>query len=394
MSDSSESLQFYRDVKAFTYFQDILENDNFIEAPDDWSVVLTDIKGSTKAIEAGNYKKVNLLGASGIAAVVNVTKEVEIPYVFGGDGATLLVPNSYLDVVEQALTATQRMSVVQFGMELRAGAVPIALLKQLGGTVLVGKYSLSPGNCLAQFRGGGLAKVEELLKTGDSRVRVFQPGTSNEPPDLEGLSCRWEPVISRNGTMLTFLVMSRIENSSLAYGEAMEKIGDIMGHDFKLLNPVSLLQFRRKFSPRAALVEAKMNSGASAVKFKKMIGYLAVFLLQWFIFRFHINFGAFKVLKYKHEMVRNSDFKKFDDMLRMVIDCTLAQADAIETALAKLESQQSIWYGTHRSAEALMTCLVFSETQDNHLHFIDGSDGGYAMAAKQLKAQKARIIAS
>jgi Protein of unknown function (DUF3095) len=34
-----------------------------------------------------------------------------------------------------------------------------------------------------------------------------------------------------------------------------------------------------------------------------------------------------------------------------------------------------------------MTCLVFSLEQSRHVHFIDGADGGYALAALQLKAQ-------
>jgi Protein of unknown function (DUF3095) len=35
----------------------------------------------------------------------------------------------------------------------------------------------------------------------------------------------------------------------------------------------------------------------------------------------------------------------------------------------------------------MMTCLVFSLEQSRHVHFIDGADGGYALAALQLKAQ-------
>jgi hypothetical protein len=33
-----------------------------------------------------------------------------------------------------------------------------------------------------------------------------------------------------------------------------------------------------------------------------------------------------------------------------------------------------------------LTCIVFSYN-GNHVHFVDGSDGGYAMAARGLKAQ-------
>ena len=38
---------------------------------------------------------------------------------------------------------------------------------------------------------------------------------------------------------------------------------------------------------------------------------------------------------------------------------------------------------------ALMTCLVFNLEKSEHVHFIDGGDGGFAIAAKQLKAQLA-----
>jgi hypothetical protein len=40
-----------------------------------------------------------------------------------------------------------------------------------------------------------------------------------------------------------------------------------------------------------------------------------------------------------------------------------------------------------------MTCLVFSLAQGRHVHFIDGADGGYALAARQLKAQLQALAA-
>ena len=41
-----------------------------------------------------------------------------------------------------------------------------------------------------------------------------------------------------------------------------------------------------------------------------------------------------------------------------------------------------------------MTCLVFSLEASDHLHFIDGADGGFALAARQLKAQLAAANSS
>jgi len=46
-------------------------------------------------------------------------------------------------------------------------------------------------------------------------------------------------------------------------------------------------------------------------------------------------------------------------------------------------------FGIHRQSSAIMTCVVASPTQPNHIHFVDGAAGGYAMAAAELKAKGA-----
>jgi DNA-binding IscR family transcriptional regulator len=86
-------------------------------------------------------------------------------------------------------------------------------------------------------------------------------------------------------------------------------------------------------------------------------------------------------------MISNSDYRKFDDMLRMVIDCSKEEAEKIEAYLEQKRQAKQIVYGTHRSEKALMTCFVTTLEGNGHVHFIDGSDGGYVLAAKQMKAQ-------
>jgi len=106
---------------------------------------------------------------------------------------------------------------------------------------------------------------------------------------------------------------------------------------------------------------------------------------------------------YKKGMRTHSDYRKFDDMIRMVIDCTPQQADEIDDMLQRYSCPEynnknnnnnnqnvgrgRIFYGSHRSNCTLMTCLVGDTTEGDHIHFIDGDDGGYAMAAKTLKRQ-------
>ena len=41
------------------------------------------------------------------------------------------------------------------------------------------------------------------------------------------------------------------------------------------------------------------------------------------------------------------------------------------------------------SREALMTCLVFDMRRSEHVHFVDGGNGGFAMAAVGFKARLA-----
>ena len=71
----------------------------------------------------------------------------------------------------------------------------------------------------------------------------------------------------------------------------------------------------------------------------------------------------------------------------MILDCTLEIAESIEALFMELHTQGKIAFGIHRSDHALMTCLVFSLAKGEHVHFVDGSDGGFTMAAVQFKAQ-------
>jgi len=56
--------------------------------------------------------------------------------------------------------------------------------------------------------------------------------------------------------------------------------------------------------------------------------------------------------------------------------------------LTERAERGEIVYGLHRADSALMTCLVFSLEKAEHIHFVDGSDGGFTSAAKNLKAKR------
>ena len=60
-------------------------------------------------------------------------------------------------------------------------------------------------------------------------------------------------------------------------------------------------------------------------------------------------------------------------------------ADNINRMLASRAGRDELVYGLHRADSALMTCLVFNLDKKEHIHFVDGNDGGFTCAAKNLK---------
>ena len=86
------SSEFYADLASFSDFGDFTDFEAYAPVPDDWVVLCGDIRGSTRAIEEGHYKQVNMVGAAVITAVLNACPGLQIPYVFGGDGGLAAVP--------------------------------------------------------------------------------------------------------------------------------------------------------------------------------------------------------------------------------------------------------------------------------------------------------------
>lgn len=385
---------FYAELESFIDFADVSDLSRYTPAPDDWLVVIADIKGSTEAIHQGRYKDVNMVGAACITAVLNVTRGHEIPYVFGGDGATMMVPPGTLPRVQKALLKTRNLAQSAFGLSLRVGAVPVSQVRQHGTEVdvLVAKFRLSPGNFLAVFSGGGVGLVDKLIKLDDgTQGYVFDEEATDLEPDLEGLSCRWEPLSAKHGVMLSMLIqaLSTDRNEAAAtYRRVIDDLTTALGYDPQQNRPVKDENMSFRWPPRGLKSEARATHGDISY-LRRLIALYCESLIQWTLNRFNLQAGGYNAPVYRKELQQNSDFRRFDDTLRMVLDCTADEVSAMDTALAKLRVEGLIAYGLHEADSALMTCLVFSLTDSEHVHFIDGGDGGFALAARQLKAQLA-----
>ena len=91
---------------------------------------------------------------------------------------------------------------------------------------------------------------------------------------------------------------------------------------------------------------------------------------------------------YLVQLVDFSDTLVIDGKINTVISGTTKQRELLEIALNELEQNNEIHYGLFVSKESVMSCYVRSMDK-NHVHFIDGSDGGYTKAATILKSKLA-----
>jgi hypothetical protein len=105
-----------------------------------------------------------------------------------------------------------------------------------------------------------------------------------------------------------------------------------------------------------------------------------------YMFARNLDTAAVKWSRYLEELVDNTDFRKFDGALRMVLDASLAQTESLSQWLEAQRTAGALVYGMNKSKHALITCLVESHA-GKHVHFVDGSNGGYALAARQMKRQ-------
>jgi hypothetical protein len=387
---SLSSNQFYAEIPAFDDFPGIADNDNYRVASDDWHVIIADVKGSTQAIADGRYKDVNMIGAACITAVLNISQKHSIPYVFGGDGATLMVPPSDVESAARVLLGVRDLASERFNLNLRVGIVAVAEIhRQAGPRVKVAKYRLSPGNELGVFSGGGMGLAEQWIKAGDYLLEESYP---DNDPDLSGLSCRWEPLASQNGVMLSALMQARaadVAANADLYRQLIAQIDAITETDNDRRdagNPICDANMKFRWPPRGLRAEIDATVGKRNRSWYALGLYLNS-LLQWVLDRFDISAGGYRGRSYRNELRDNTDYRRFDDTLRILVDCGAAQGDAIEALLESHAQQGNLRYGVHRSDSALMTCLVFNLDKGEHIHFVDGSDGGFTAAAKNMKAK-------
>jgi hypothetical protein len=375
--------KFYSDLPTSESFASAFESRACRPLPDDWTVLVATVRCIEAAVEQGRYRDVNAVAVASIAAIRNGFPGQDYPVIFCGDGVTLCLPENALENARALLLDCQQLARREFDLDLRIGAVPVSLLRELGTDVRVGRVSSATGQPQAWVTGDGLSTAEDLVKS--SHQFLIQRSRSSLKANFAGFQCRLDEVPSPSEETISLLVRavdgSELEQT-LTYTHVLQLIGSIYGSE-NAHHPVRATGVRMRLSPGWLRNEARVcNPGYN--RLGKAMHLLSVLPQFAGIADARSVDGANGSCE--AAVRRQSHWRGFDDQLRMVIAGTVEHRARLRARLTELHHSGRVAFGIHVSNSSLITSIVCAQTGET-LHFIDGTSGGYALAAVEMKAQ-------
>ncbi len=358
------------------------EDHLFYDVPDSWHVIITDIESSTSAVLNDLHQTVNLIATGSIVCVLNLAfkANITVPFFFGGDGATFIVPSVVRDAAMSSLLLHQKNTLASFDLMLRVGTVPVAEIYAKGHVLKISKFKSSETFSIPVILGDGLIYAERVIK--DEAYTFAGSAAGDIELDLSGMQCRWDRIEppENNFEVVTLVAISGSGfKQSAVFKKIIQHIDTIYGAP-KERQPISVskLQLKTTFLKLGHEVRARLGK----------IGILDLFY-TWITTVFgRLYFLTGKGKVYLNKLVDMSDTLVIDGRINTVITGTAGQRLRLEKAFIKMERSGEIRYGLHVSKESIMSCYV-RDLEDSHIHFVDGAEGGYTKAAGILKQKLA-----
>lgn len=378
--------EFLAGLPVFRHFEDVADPALYRALPPGWGLAIADIIDSTAAIGTGRYKAVNMAGAAVISGVSNSLGRHDLPFVFGGDGAAVAVPPQGLPVARAALSNVQRWVKDDLDLAMRVALVPVEDIRKNGFDIRVARFQASEDVSYAMFSGGGNSWAEARMKEGQYALPAAEAG---ERPDLTGLSCRWNPIPATRGKVVSIIAVPGPSRDMPAFRQLVIDLVDLAEQDARHGHPVPEDGPKLGFVGEGLGLEARAGAAYHDVwgKMRRSFRILGESLLVNLLSVTGLSFGPFNAVRYRRSVASNTDFRKFDDGLKMTVDIDASRLEKIRTRLEQGRLSGSCYYGLREQDAALMTCIVPSPLSRDHMHFVDGADGGYAAAASRLKQQ-------
>lgn len=380
-----EDVYFYSKLKKSTRtLSETLGFENeFTNVPPTWYVVVVDVENSTKAVDDGKHHQINLTATGAIISVLNTIrkkrKNIELPYFFGGDGATFLLPSLMLNEVIIVLQNYSLHIQKNTNLFLRVGHISIRELLVQRTNIKVIKHQLTPQLTIPIVLGNGLKKAEEIIK----RTFVTQTETNFKKNllDLEGMQCRWEqisPVQLQKKVVCLLLDVADENLQSPIYKDVLNQMNLLFGA-FNKRQPIKSNSLKLDFRLQKILEEMKISISNGN------LFYVLKHWLQTLFGKVYFKFSK-EGKRYLNQIGQLSHTFMLDGTINTIFTAEQPQIDYFITYLNKLEVSGKIIYGIHVTHASVMSCYVL-DRKTKHAHFVDGTEGGYTSAAKMFKTK-------
>ncbi|SFR83618.1 DUF3095 family protein [Maribacter stanieri] len=385
-----EDLKFYKKLKlSKESLIDLLDNEeDFKNVPESWYVIVVDIQNSTNAVKEGNHHQVNLTATGAIISVLNTIRKfqgnIEIPYFFGGDGATFIVQFSLLDKIVQVLDNYRLHIKRKTNLVLRVGQIHVKELVEKNVQLKIAKHQLTEKLSIPIVLGNGLKVAEHIIKSSfkEKNTTSFDESLLN----LEGMECRWDEITpdKSQAKVVCLLLDATVEaTQSDIYKQVLSQMEKDFG-SFENRQPIKNTKLRLDANPKKVLEEMKISLVSNNWMY---------FLKSWL----KTNFGKIYLnltssgKQYLKQIGQLSHTFMLDGMINTVFTAEQSKIDNFIAFLDTLEADNKLIYGIHVTHASVMSCYVL-DRRTTHSHFVDGTEGGYTSAAKMFKIKKKAAI--
>jgi hypothetical protein len=309
---------------------------------------------------------------------------VEIPYFFGGDGSTILVPGVMLNETLKALASHNANTLRNFKLEFHIGSISIREIYDAGHQLKIGKFLMENGSGKPIAIGDGLQYAEQMIKQGRRDREEF---LYHVPVDLNGLECRWDKILApeEREEVVCYLIEATEPSKQLeVYSEVLQKIDQIYGtgpnrHPLTT-KALRLIPGYSKLRKEILVKYGQFKQSAFGRSFlTTMVG--------WIFFQLKGNKSKTVKNGYLEQLISNTDTLHIDGRISIVMTGKKENRLVLLEYLRSRELGGDLIYGHHISNESIITCYIQNRNND-HVHFLDGGDGGFTSASIEFKKKR------
>lgn len=288
-------------------------------------------------------------------------------------------PSILLNVGISALNKHRINTFRSFGFELKIVHVSVEEIYRENIELKIAKVRVSEIFNIPKVLGDGLQFAESLVKDEDD-LEIEKLPVDEMPLNLDGMECKWNRIRPpEDDQEVISLIVSGIDKTDIAgtFSEVLKTIDSIYGSPIRR-KPISVKRLQLNSSWKQINSEMQTKLG----HYNNLY-----FIKNWF----KTIFGRFYLTKteigknYLERLVQLTDTLTIDGRINTVITGTPQQRKNLILLLDQLENSGKIKYGLQVSKASVMSCYVKDMATDDHIHFVDGADGGYTKAAVNLK---------